>query len=198
MHIKEHILNNYITTCNNLLIQKLEDNTQCHFKEKNTCDDRIYGYTGDNTYMYNRVYAKDTIADTSGTNTLLFTDGIASSDLAVRTLDNGDMLIAIKEDGINFENLADKITVKNYTTNKINIKLHDGTSIDIDSLQVATDGDDVMKFGDSGVTFDALGGNDNITSGSGGVSMCIELKIANNVLTCSLHIEQKYKNKKVA
>ncbi|WP_310442559.1 Ig-like domain-containing protein [Sulfurimonas sp.] len=130
-------------------------------------DDNLQGGTGNDTYMYSRGDGKDTITDSSGNDTLKFAEGISSTDLAVRVLENGDMQIAIKEDGVAYEELSDKITIKNYTNHTMNIILFDGTSVDIDSLQVATDDNDNMSFGDSGVVFDGLGGDDVVTSGSG-------------------------------
>ncbi|OHE02589.1 MAG: hypothetical protein A3K14_02700, partial [Sulfurimonas sp. RIFCSPLOWO2_12_FULL_36_74] len=135
-----------------------------------TGSDVMQGGNGNDTYRYSRGDGSDTIIDSSGNDTLRFAEGIASSDLVVRMLENGDMQIALKEDGKTFEELADKIIVKNWKNqaNRIeNITLFDGSSVNVDSLQVGTDGNDNMLFGDSGVSFEALGGDDVVTSGSG-------------------------------
>ncbi|OHE05749.1 MAG: hypothetical protein A3K14_07295, partial [Sulfurimonas sp. RIFCSPLOWO2_12_FULL_36_74] len=135
-----------------------------------TGSDVMQGGNGNDTYMYSRGDGSDTIIDSSGNDTLRFAEGIASSDLVARMLENGDMQIALKEDGKTFEELADKITVKNWKNqaNRIeNITLFDGSSVNVDSLQIGTDGNDNMLFGDLGVSFEALGGDDVVTSGSG-------------------------------
>ncbi|MGE3613668.1 MAG: calcium-binding protein, partial [Sulfurimonas sp.] len=83
-----------------------------------TGSDALQGGNGNDTYMYSRGDGSDTIIDSSGNDTLRFTEGIASSDLVARMLENGDMQIALKEEGKTYDELADKITPhvsQNYT-----------------------------------------------------------------------------------
>lgn len=83
-----------------------------------TGSDALQGGNGNDTYMYSRKDGSDTIIDSSGNDTLRFAEGIASSDLVVRMLENGDMQIALKEDGKTYEEPTNKTTPhvsQNYT-----------------------------------------------------------------------------------
>jgi len=75
------------------------------------------------------------------------------------------MVLAFKEDGKSFDELSTKITLKNNAVE--NIKLDDGTLLDLNALQAATDGDDLLVYGNTPTTIDALGGDDTVVTGSG-------------------------------
>ena len=82
-----------------------------------------------------------------------------------------DLVIAIKEDGVAFADLADKVTIKNDNSyaNKIeHIVLNDGTEVNLnDFLLIATQGDDTLHaYVNKAVTIDGLGGNDEIITGN--------------------------------
>jgi len=60
----------------------------------------------------------------------------------------------------------------------------------------ATDGVEVLQLGSSNDVIDAKGGNDTLIGEN--FSTCRELKIANNVSTCSLHVEQNKEKREIA
>ena len=125
--------------------------------------------TGDNTYTFNLENSLVTILDQGGDDTIKFGEGIIANNL-IGKLTNSDFTIALKEDGKTFEELSNKITIKNYTNskNKIeNIEFADGNRIETDSLLVATEGDDTLIFGNDDISIDLLAGNDTLTTGSG-------------------------------
>jgi VCBS repeat-containing protein len=133
-------------------------------------DDILNGGSGNDTYLYNLGDGKDIITDGAGLDTLQFGAGISADSLVVQYLANGDMVIGLKEEGKSFGELSDTITIRgwNSVTNRLeSILLADGTPINLDALQIGTEGDDILTFGDNGVTIDLLGGNDTVTSGSG-------------------------------
>ncbi|MFA5107895.1 MAG: calcium-binding protein, partial [Patescibacteria group bacterium] len=112
---------------------------------------------------------KDVITDGAGADTLAFGAGITAESLAVRMV-GADMIIALKEEGKTFDTLSDTITIRgwNSTANRLEtILLVDGTSLDLNTLQTATEGDDTFVFGNNAVTADLLGGNDTVLSGGG-------------------------------
>lgn len=133
-------------------------------------DDLLDGGAGNDTYVYNLGDAHDTITDGSGTDTLRFGEGISADMLVVHTLSNGDRLIGLKEEGKTLAELGDTITIRGWSNaaNRIEtVMLSDGSVLNLDALQVATEDADTLTFGDGGITLDALGGDDTITSGSG-------------------------------
>ncbi|WP_321778676.1 calcium-binding protein [Sulfurimonas sp.] len=132
-------------------------------------DDTLYGGSGNDTYIFNLGDGTDTILDSSGNDTLKFGNGITSDNLAAK-IDGTNLIIAIKEDGKTFDELTDKITINNYTNNNNKIEiisLANGDIVNLDSIQATTAGDDVLVYGDNGVTVDAGAGNDTVTTGSG-------------------------------
>ncbi|MGE3612047.1 MAG: calcium-binding protein, partial [Sulfurimonas sp.] len=146
-----------------------------------TGTDTLLGGLGDDTYIFNRGDGKDTIIDSytygynntssqnAGNDTIKLGAGITKDDLLV-TIVGSDIIVALKEDGKTLAELSDIITIKNgaLPNNAIeNILLDDGTKLLIVEMQEATEGDDTLVFGDNGVSVDALGGNDTITSGKG-------------------------------
>jgi Ca2+-binding RTX toxin-like protein len=144
-------------------------------------DDTLQGGLGNDTYIFNKGDGKDTIDDAyrygynnqlsqySGEDTLKFGEGITKDDLVVLSVGN-DVIIGIKEDGKSFEELSDKITLKNYTdsnTRVENILFSDGSKFLVSDLFSATEGADQLIYGDAAINVDALGGNDTIISGNG-------------------------------
>ncbi|MDD3595660.1 calcium-binding protein [Sulfuricurvum sp.] len=124
---------------------------------------------GNDTYTFNSADAPLTIIDQGGSDTLVFGEGITQESIIGKQV-GYDFIIALKEDGKTFDELTNKVIIKNY--NNINnrvetIVFSDGTHIETESLKVATDGDDVLTFGDESKTIDGLAGNDILTTGSG-------------------------------
>ncbi len=139
-----------------------------------TDNDTLQGGLGDDVYIFNRGDGVDIVVDSysygnAGNDTLQFGAGITEDDIVAK-VDGNDMIIALKEDGVAFEGLSDKIILKDWTdANKRveNIELSDGSLVAFAQIQSATDGDDHLIFGDEGIMVDALGGNDEIITGSG-------------------------------
>ncbi|MDD5387563.1 MAG: calcium-binding protein, partial [Sulfuricurvum sp.] len=133
-------------------------------------NDILDGGAGNDTYLYAIGDGKDIITDVSGVDTIHFAEGITADMLTAQYLTNGDMVIALKEEGKALTELSDTITIHgwNNPSNRLeNIFLSDGTAINLNALQIVTEGDDILMFGDSGVSVDLLGGNDTVISGSG-------------------------------
>jgi Ca2+-binding RTX toxin-like protein len=136
--------------------------------------DNLQGGLGNDTYVFNRGDGKDTITDSysygnAGNDTLKFGEGIAKDEL-IAVANGNDMIVAIKEDGVSFANLSDKITIKDWlnVNNRVeNITLSDGSAVSFTEIQGATDEADYLTYGDEGVNVDALGGDDVVITGSG-------------------------------
>jgi len=135
-------------------------------------NDILYGYFGDDTYIFNRADGTDIIISSSGNNTLIFGEGITLNELTARRVNTEDvedgLAIAIKEDGVDFENLSDKIITNPYYLNAI--LLHDGTEVDIEVLLTkSTQDNDLIDYSKSeeNLTIDALAGDDTVSTGSG-------------------------------
>jgi Ca2+-binding RTX toxin-like protein len=134
--------------------------------------DYLEGGNGNDTYIYARGDGKDTILDTSGnSDTLEFREGITKDDLIVKAVfGSDDLVVAIKEDDKDFNELSDVITLKNWfnTNNRIEyFTFANGITFDaneIIALQGITEYDDHIKVGES-MTINTLGGND-IVEGS--------------------------------
>ncbi|MDO9208037.1 MAG: calcium-binding protein, partial [Sulfuricurvum sp.] len=145
--------------------------------------DRLEGGLGNDTYLFNRGDGKDTIYDDSsfgfqnsrknnaGADTLKFGDGVTQQDLIVQ-YNGSDLIIAIREEGVDFDALSDAIIIKNYTdaNNAIeNILLSDGSKVVINGIQNGTWGNDTLNFKDKteDLVLQGLGGQDFIHGGSG-------------------------------
>ena len=132
-------------------------------------DDTLYGYDGNDTYIFNKGDGKDTIIDNSGTDTLRLGEGIRENDIIIQKSGN-DVKIYIKEDGKELSKLSDVITLKDWynANNKIeNIELSDGTKIDYSSLFDPTNSNDNLTLGDEDNIIHALDGDDTIYAGGG-------------------------------
>ena len=126
-------------------------------------NDTLDGGSGSDTYIFNLGDGQDTIIDASGNDTIKLGDSITQDMLRVQRV-GSDFILAIKENGVAFGNLSDKITIKNSSVE--NVQFSDGTNIDITLLQTPSEGDDTLLYANSAVNVDALGGNDTITTGS--------------------------------
>ncbi len=122
-----------------------------------TGDDQLNGWRGDDIYVFARGYGHDSILDyynyygdirDGGNDTIQFKGNITADDL-IFMQNNSDLIIGIKEDGIDFQNLSDKITISNWLDVEYcieNFIFEDGTSLtkeDVQSLITAPN-DDVI------------------------------------------------------
>jgi Ca2+-binding RTX toxin-like protein len=131
--------------------------------------DILEGGEGNDTYVFARGDTTNTIIDTAGNDTLRFAEGINKEDILVKAVGK-DIIIALAEVGKSFEELSDRVVMKNWldTATRIeNIMLSDGTALNLSDLSSATEGDDYLVFGDEGADVSLLGGNDTLISGSG-------------------------------
>ncbi len=134
-----------------------------------TGSDILAGGSGDDTYLFDRGDGKDSINDTNGIDKVVFGADITQDDIVLKLIGR-DLVIALKEDGKSFDELSDKITFLDHTNNANrleSIAFNDGSSIDVASIDFATEGDDTFMFGSANTTLDALGGNDIVTTSAG-------------------------------
>ncbi len=86
--------------------------------------DGLYGFSGNDVYVYARGDGRDVIYDydryygnyqgyNAGEDTLRFKEGITPEDLILRE-DGDDLIVALKEDGVAFEELHDQIRIRNW------------------------------------------------------------------------------------
>ena len=109
----------------------------------------------------------------AGNDTLQFGEGITQDDILYQFSGN-DLTLALKEDGKSFDELSDKVLIKDYIleTSKIeNIVFNDGSVFAFDGLPVATEDADHLIFVEGDITVDALGGDDKVTTASGNDSV---------------------------
>ena len=133
----------------------------------NLGDDLLQGGKGNDTYIFNIGDGKDTILDTYGVDIINFGENITSSDLIVKVIDS-DIIVALREDGVIFDNLSDKITISNINETTVQtIKLNDGTSLNIESFQEISTENDNLYFTQKDISLDALEGDDIITTSNG-------------------------------
>lgn len=138
-------------------------------------DDLLEGGSGNDVYMYKKGDGKDTILDSAGEDTLKFTDDTTLSNLLIKKSGN-DILLAIAEDGVVFDDLSDVIRIQNWYVKENRIEsfsFADGSSADLHTIQdlipnkegvyVGTDGDESIE-GDLAYNdiIYAGGGNDTI------------------------------------
>lgn len=154
-------------------------------------DDAISGSTGNDTYIFNRGDGADTILDedryapyywnssytltrNAGNDTLIFGEGIVANDIQTKVASNGkDLIIALKEEGKSFEELGDKITLKNWfdANSRIeNFSFADKTVWNVNDIIAtqATETDDIIRPIDMTLPIDIhlLGGDDYISTGT--------------------------------
>ena len=135
----------------------------------NTGDDTLEGGRGNDTYIFNYGDGKDTIVDTSGNDSIQFGDGITVDNLEAKIIGD-NLILAIREDGKSFDEYSDKIILKNWTNTRLrveNITLSDGTRVNLDDIELGSEGNDILFYGDSAASVKALAGNDIVTTGHG-------------------------------
>ena len=150
-----------------------------------TGDDTLYGGAGDDVYVFNRGDGRDLVIDHvsieqgyAGTDTLQFGEGITADDI-IGLRQGDDIILAIKEEGIDFNDLQDQVTLRSWylATERIEqVQFADGTlwgTSEILSSTVGTgilfglDSDDVIVGNEEDNIIFARAGNDDI-SGLGG------------------------------
>jgi len=151
-------------------------------------NDRLEGGAGDDTYIFNRGDGHDTIYDhdayqdtpqyinlyNAGTNDILkFGTGITASDLVSRKEDN-NLTVALREVGVAFEDLTDKIVIRDwYVTNaRIETFSFSDSNVSIDTTGIiSTTGTEssetILHIGNGAHLINAKAGDDNITTGTG-------------------------------
>jgi Ca2+-binding RTX toxin-like protein len=142
-------------------------------------NDILSGGGGNDTYIFNRGDGQDIIYDTSGDDKITFGEGITKDDLyAVFKYDppysDYSLIIAIKEEGKSFAELADMIQISKFRqaagvgSGRIeSIEFSDGTVITLDGIiaLLGTEGDDEINWNAGVVNVNAGDGNDKISSG---------------------------------
>ncbi|MEA3419095.1 MAG: calcium-binding protein [Campylobacterota bacterium] len=101
--------------------------------------DTLSGGLGDDVYIFNRGDGNDTIFDSGGDDVLRFGEAISGDDLILQRVEN-DLKIIIREDGAVFENLKDKIEIKDWFVEDHTIEtfeFYDGMSWNIDDILTA-------------------------------------------------------------
>ncbi|MSN96472.1 tandem-95 repeat protein, partial [Campylobacter sp. FMV-PI01] len=142
--------NGIILNSNEILLEKIDNDTFIMGDEKdneligtnnpNTINgkggnDILKGLNGDDNYIYES--GKDTIIDSGGNDKIVFGEGITRDSLQSKII-GGDLVIAIKESGVKFEDLKNSLTIKNQALadNKIEkVMYSDGSEFDIDTLK---------------------------------------------------------------
>ncbi|WP_301538615.1 calcium-binding protein, partial [Campylobacter sp. RM16188] len=124
-------------------------------------NDTLYGQEGDDTYKFGRGDGFDLIYNYEwnnvGNDTLEFKEGIAPNDLVIMydKNDESSLIVGIKEDGKNIDELSDRVTLKSWRNHGgyllENFKFSDGTVWNVAEIQkhIHTDGDDVIRGFDS-------------------------------------------------
>jgi Ca2+-binding RTX toxin-like protein len=137
-------------------------------------NDTLEGGAGDDTYIFGRGDGSDTIFDTAGDNTLNFRKGITINDLIVKASStSNDLIVALKEEGKTFEELSDKIVLKDWfnVNNRIEtFSFSDGTVLgaqDITNLQTATADGDYLRYTEANDVIEGKEGNDTLVGGDG-------------------------------
>ncbi|WP_216656289.1 Ig-like domain-containing protein [Campylobacter sp. RM16188] len=99
-------------------------------------NDTLNGLNGDDKYIFEISGGKDTISDTGGLDKIIFGFDINRDNLQGK-ISGDDLIVGIKESGVAFDNLKDKITIKNWNNpeNKIErVAYSDGSEYDIETL----------------------------------------------------------------
>ncbi|MBU0631660.1 tandem-95 repeat protein, partial [bacterium] len=134
-------------------------------------DDTLHGGEGNDTYIFNIGDGHDVIVDTNGTDKLLFGEGITVDDLLIKQ-DGNDLIVALKEDGVVFSDLANKITISNWTSqdNRVEtIELADGTVLNANNVIEhipSEEADTIVVPDELAVNIDLQGGDDVIQGSS--------------------------------
>jgi VCBS repeat-containing protein len=135
-------------------------------------DDVLLGSPGDDSYLFDRGDGRDCILEAGGHDRLLFGDDILPEDLIVRP-QGDDVVLALKDEGVPFDELADVITLRNFFTPENKVEEYvftDGQVLSYEDISglFFTDVDDVATFsGSMPRIIDAKGGDDTVVAGSG-------------------------------
>ena len=97
----------------------------------NSLNESISGGEGDDIYVFDVGFGRDIIIDESGIDTIKFATGIGINDITVKE-DGNDFLIALHEDGKDFNTYNDVIRVSQNSVE--NIVFEDGGSISIQDI----------------------------------------------------------------
>ncbi len=132
-------------------------------------DDTMFGGDGDDTYYYRVGDGKDRIYDRSGTDQLVFMEGIETSHIAVtRDLTSISLTIVVGETAgeIRIDNVFDENGHRREGVIE-SIRFHDGTTWGLGDLLSrivlpVTEGDDQLYGTTQGETIAGQGGNDSI------------------------------------
>ncbi|WP_421716862.1 calcium-binding protein [Arcobacter arenosus] len=167
-------------------------------------NDIINGGEGNDTYLFGRGDGKDLIYEFTGDDDKVqFKEGITQNDIEVQITPSA-MIIALKEDGIDFENLSDKLTIKTIGPNSVeNIIFSDGTILNPRTTVAeydGTTGNDIVNEEflkalnphvniDSNLKIDTLGFYDKVYLGDGDNTVSnaeyLELGDGNNTINFS-------------
>jgi Ca2+-binding RTX toxin-like protein len=134
-------------------------------------NDTLKGGNGDDTYIFNRGDGQDTITDGSGFNRIVFGDNITAADLYAR-IDGKDLIIALKEEGKNFEECSDRIriTEHSYSTNYRMgaLVFSDGTTLDLSGIMnlLGTEGSETINWNAILLKVNAGDGDDTVNTGN--------------------------------
>ena len=94
-------------------------------------DDLLIGGSGDDTYRFGRGYGVDVVEDASGLDKVVFASDIAAEDLVVASFGD-DLVVALKEEGVAFNDLSDKLVFKDWYAKESRVEtfvLGDGTPL---------------------------------------------------------------------
>ncbi|MDY3205838.1 MAG: calcium-binding protein, partial [Arcobacter sp.] len=130
---------------------------------------------GNNTYSFAKGDGVVTIEEVGGHDKLYFGEGITTSNIRVKVLQNGDLVVGVDESDVAFENLSDRVILSNGTATAGKIEefiFQDGTvwnHVAMMALQSGTSEADFLDFSqsNSNLIINALGGDDTVTTGGG-------------------------------
>ncbi|PIU33732.1 MAG: hypothetical protein CO055_04115, partial [Sulfurimonas sp. CG_4_9_14_0_2_um_filter_36_407] len=113
-------------------------------------NDTLQGESGNDYYIYSRGDGQDIIMDLLGEDTLAFGKGITRKDILAKIVGE-DLILGIKEDGKNFDELNDTIIIKNWNQSGFEIEhtvFSDGSSCSVNNLmnQVPTLKDEIQAI----------------------------------------------------
>jgi VCBS repeat-containing protein len=84
-------------------------------------NDLLYGGSGNDSYVFNKGDGSDIIVDSSGDDKLIFGEGITKEDLIFKQ-SRYDLIVAVKQEGVAYDELTDKITISNWFKPQNNVE----------------------------------------------------------------------------
>lgn len=134
-------------------------------------DDFLYGGAGKDTYIFDKGYGKDTIADSEGVSMIEFGEGITATMIKAYRTNWNDLTIT-------FKGIGDKLVIKDYFTSennrKYSVSFADGTVFNFEDKENpirkvhATEYSDWMSaWSDDGIILYGEGGDDHLEGGKG-------------------------------